>query len=105
MESGGRLDIGVKKEGSEQITIVIADNGHGIPHADLKRIFEPFFSTRTGHRGTGLGLSITYGLVKEIEGDIAVESKLGEGTRFIVTLPVKVQAGQQQNTCQDVEKD
>ena len=105
MEAGGRLEIGVKKEGSEQITIVIADNGHGIPHADLKRVFEPFFSTRTGQKGTGLGLSITYGLVKEIEGDIAVESKLGEGTRFIVTLPVKVQADKSQNTCQDVEKD
>ena len=105
MEAGGRLEMGVKKEGPELITIVIADNGHGIPHADLKRVFEPFFSTRTGQRGTGLGLSITYGLVKEIEGDIAVESKLGEGTRFVVTLPVKVQADESQNTCQDVEKD
>ncbi len=105
MEAGGRLDIGVKKEGSEQITIVIADNGHGIPPADLKRVFEPFFSTRTGQKATGLGLSITYGLVKEIEGDIAVESKLGEGTRFIVTLPVKVQADKSQNTSQGVEKD
>lgn len=105
MEAGGRLEMGVKKEGPEQITIVIADNGHGIPPADLKRVFEPFFSTRTGQKGTGLGLSITYGLVKEIEGDIAVESKLGEGARFIITLPVKVQADKSQNTCQDVKKD
>ncbi|MBW1891601.1 MAG: sensor histidine kinase [Deltaproteobacteria bacterium] len=87
MEAGGRLDVTVENIDSERVTIVIADNGHGISHADLKRVFEPFFSTRSGHKGTGLGLSITYGLAQEIGGDIAVESKLGEGTRFIVTLP------------------
>ncbi len=98
MEQGGQLDIKVAVNTPQQITIVIADNGHGIPPADLKRVFEPFFSTRAGHKGTGLGLSITYGLVKEIGGDIAVESKLGEGTRFIVTLPMKVSPDRQQNT-------
>ena len=102
MEEGGRLDVAIQKIEQEQVTIVIADNGHGIPHADLKRIFEPFFSTRSGHKGTGLGLSITYGLAQEIGGDIAVESKVGEGTRFIITLPVTVPADQPQITSQSI---
>jgi len=98
MEHGGRLDIEIEESAQDQITVVIADNGHGIPHEDLKRVFEPFFSTRSGHEGTGLGLSITYGLVKEVGGEIAVESKLGAGTRFIVTFPMEISAEQLQDT-------
>jgi len=67
----------------------VADNGHGIPEEDIKRIFEPFFSTRNQHTGTGLGLSITYGLVTEMGGHITVESQVGQGTRFTVTVPFK----------------
>jgi two-component system NtrC family sensor kinase len=91
MDDGGRLDITVAMKGKDAISITIADNGHGIPPEDLKHIFEPFFTTRSAQGGTGLGLSITYGMVQEIEGDIAVESKLGEGTRFIITLPLMIQ--------------
>ncbi|MDP2105369.1 MAG: ATP-binding protein, partial [Desulfobulbaceae bacterium] len=58
---------------------------------DLKRIFEPFFSTKTKTGGTGLGLSITYGLVQELGGKIQVESELGKGTKFIISLPLKSQ--------------
>ncbi|MEN8244700.1 MAG: sensor histidine kinase [Thermodesulfobacteriota bacterium] len=104
MEGGGQLGIEVEINVPGQVTIVIADNGHGIPHADLKRVFEPFFSTQSGEKGTGLGLSITYGLVQEIGGDIAVESRFGEGTRFIVTLPLKAPDDQQRDTCQFNEK-
>ena len=68
--------------------MVVADTGHGISEADLKRVFEPFFSTREGHAGTGLGLSVTYGLVSEMGGRITVESKTNQGTRFTVTLPL-----------------
>jgi signal transduction histidine kinase len=67
----------------------VADTGHGIPKADLKRVFEPFFSTRQGHAGTGLGLSVTYGLVSEMGGDITVASQVGQGTRFTITLPLR----------------
>jgi len=105
MDEGGQLDIVVDKNGPDQITITIADNGHGIPHADLKRVFEPFFTSRSGQKGTGLGLSITYGLVQEIGGAIAVESKLGEGTQFIISMPLKVQTSQQQNSSRRVEKE
>ncbi|MCA1990172.1 MAG: two-component sensor histidine kinase, partial [Desulfarculus sp.] len=65
-------------------------NGVGIPSANVKRIFEPFFSTR-GAKGTGLGLSITYGIVQKLGGQIEVESQEGEGTTFTVTLPIRRQ--------------
>jgi signal transduction histidine kinase len=91
MKDGGRLAIVSELKAGETLSIIVSDSGHGIPHEDLKRIFEPFFSTRSGQSGTGLGLSVTYGLVEEIGGNIAVESRMGEGTRFIITLPVKIQ--------------
>jgi signal transduction histidine kinase len=69
--------------------VTVADTGHGIPEADLKRVFEPFFSTRTGHGSTGLGLSVTYGMVSEMGGEITVSSQLNRGTRFVVSLPLK----------------
>jgi len=87
MQNGGRLDIAIRCKGKDRISVVVADTGHGIPEVDLKRVFEPFFSTREGHAGTGLGLSVTYGLVSEMGGTITVESKANQGTRFTVTLP------------------
>jgi signal transduction histidine kinase len=67
--------------------LVVADNGPGIEEKYLKRIFEPFFTTKPIGKGTGLGLSISYSLVKQHEGEISVESRLGEGARFLVSLP------------------
>lgn len=88
MQNGGRLDIAIRRQGKGRIIVAVADTGHGIPEADLKRVFEPFFSTREGHAGTGLGLSVTYGLVSEMGGTIAVESKPNRGSCFTVTLPL-----------------
>jgi two-component system, NtrC family, sensor kinase len=88
MQNGGRLDIAICRQGKGAIWVAVADTGHGISEADLKRVFEPFFSTREGHAGTGLGLSVTYGLVSEMGGTIAVESKPNQGTCFTVTLPL-----------------
>lgn len=84
---GGRIHLTGTMKDSERVLITVTDDGSGIPEADLKRIFEPFFSTRTQKGGTGLGLSITYGLVRELGGEIRVESALGVGTRFFVILP------------------
>jgi two-component system NtrC family sensor kinase len=89
MEDGGQLEITIGRQGATHITVTVTDTGHGIPEADLKRVFEPFFSTRHGHRGTGLGLSVTYGMVSEMGGEIAVSSQLNRGTRFMVTLPLQ----------------
>lgn len=92
-DNGGRLDIIAKKQENDAISISIKDNGCGISSDDQKKIFEPFFTTKGLKGGTGLGLSITHGLVRKLNGDISVESKIGEGTTFTVTLPINYQGG------------
>jgi signal transduction histidine kinase len=84
----GHIDIGVTQPAPDDVAISILDNGKGISHHDLDHIFEPFYSTK-GEFGTGLGLSITRDIVRRLGGTIDVESELGKGTRFIVTLPVR----------------
>ena len=93
MGDGGQLNITIVRKGATHITVTVADTGHGIPQPDLKRVFEPFFSTRHGHEGTGLGLAITYGMVSEMGGEITVESRVNKGTWFTVTLPLKPPLG------------
>ncbi|NNG00181.1 MAG: sensor histidine kinase [Desulfobacteraceae bacterium] len=88
MADGGRLRIGLQRGNTDTVEIKITDSGCGIPEQDLVRVFEPFFSTKNSTHGTGLGLSITYGLVQEIGGSIGVESRVGEGTGFTITLPM-----------------
>jgi two-component system, NtrC family, sensor kinase len=91
MSDGGHLTVSAVVQKSDGIVVRVADDGCGIPEQDLKQVFEPFFSTQSSEgSGTGLGLSITYGLVKEIGGDIQVQSNQGEGTIFLVTLPRKI---------------
>jgi signal transduction histidine kinase len=75
----------------EHVQLSIRDNGCGISEKHLKKVFEPFFTTKNEGQGTGLGLSITYGLVQKLHGDITVQSKTGEGTTFVVTLPVQIE--------------
>ena len=70
------------------VSVAIADTGRGIPAEHLHRIFEPFFTTKAIGKGTGLGLSITYGIIEEHGGTIEVESTPGQGTCFLITLPV-----------------
>jgi two-component system NtrC family sensor kinase len=90
LSDGGHLDITARREDKDFVSATITDNGCGIPEEDLERVFEPFFSTKTKKGGTGLGLSITYGLVQEIGGMISVQSEVGKGTSFIITLPLKM---------------
>jgi len=89
MKDGGKLDIAVRQSEKKNVIITVSDNGIGIPENDIHKIFEPFYSSKNDHWGAGHGLSITYGLVKEIRGDIRVQSKLGKGTCFTLTLPLK----------------
>ena len=67
----------------------VADNGSGIPKDVLPRIFDPFFTTKPIGKGTGLGLSLSYGIVQKHQGRITVESEVGRGTTFRVTLPLR----------------
>jgi two-component system NtrC family sensor kinase len=90
-----------KTAGIWRVEIRFSDDGYGIPEGDLDRVFEPFFSTKTGKGGTGLGLSITYGLVQELGGRIRVESKVGEGTTFTVTLPLNPPRRQHKETAHE----
>ncbi len=71
----------------DQVKLVVADNGPGIPKAVQARIFDPFFTTKEVGKGTGLGLSLCFGIVQEHQGRIEVHSD-DTGTRFEVTLPV-----------------
>jgi len=79
---------------SNRVCIKISDTGPGIPAEILPHIFEPFFTTKEEGKGTGLGLSLAYNIVKNHGGSIKTESKLKEGTTFIIELPHVAQSSQ-----------
>jgi signal transduction histidine kinase len=85
----GQIDIELFPEEPDFMSVRIVDDGHGISEENLKHIFDPFFSTK-GEKGAGLGLSITYGIVEKLGGKLDVESEKGEGSRFTVRLPIKI---------------
>lgn len=86
MPEGGVLTLRAHNEGAG-VRLEISDTGVGIPAGNVAKIFEPFFTTKEVGQGTGLGLAVCYGIVTEHGGHIAVESALGRGTTFTVTLP------------------
>ena len=71
-----------------KVEIKVADNGNGIPQKILDKIFQPFFTTKPTGQGTGLGLSLSYDIVKAHGGELKVATKEGEGSEFIVELPL-----------------
>jgi cell cycle sensor histidine kinase DivJ len=90
-DRGGRIKVSAAAEGT-MVAIMVEDNGIGIGEEDLPRVGRPFFQARGSydrrHDGTGLGLSIVKGLVELHGGDIAIRSRVGEGTRVTVRLPL-----------------
>jgi len=72
---------------NDRVTLTVSDNGMGIPQAVLEKVFEPFFTTKEVGSGMGLGLSITYGIVKDYNGEIDIQSKEGSGTTVKMAFP------------------
>ncbi len=76
-----------KKDG-DKVILTVKDNGNGIPQNIVNKIFQPFFTTKPTGQGTGLGLSLSYDIIRAHGGEIKVETREGEGTQFIIQLPV-----------------
>ena len=90
MPNGGSLKVTARlSDDEESVMILIKDTGSGISEENIKKLFNPFFTTKQIGRGTGLGLAISYGIIKMHSGDIQVESQLGQGSTFTITLPLQ----------------
>jgi signal transduction histidine kinase len=96
MPEGGVLAISARDAGP-QILVEISDTGVGIPPENIPKIFEPFFTTKEVGRGTGLGLAVCYGILTEHGGSLDVQSTVGAGTTFTITLPTANQNGETRN--------
>jgi two-component system NtrC family sensor kinase len=88
----GVLTIAARNE-PESVVVEVVDTGVGIPAENLPKIFEPFFTTKEVGRGTGLGLAVCYGILTEHGGTLDVQSLIGFGTTFTITLPSGNQDG------------
>jgi two-component system NtrC family sensor kinase len=86
MPNGGKLRMRVEPLEDDRIVVAVIDSGAGIPDDVLPQIFEPFFSTKGDEKGVGLGLAAVYGIVRRHEATIDVESQIGKGTTFKLTL-------------------
>jgi two-component system NtrC family sensor kinase len=87
-KGGGRVSIATASRAGE-VTLTVADTGEGIQPEFLGKIFDPFFTTKAEGKGVGLGLAVSYGIIQSHGGDIEVASKAGEGTRFVISLPLE----------------
>jgi two-component system NtrC family sensor kinase len=90
MEDSGYLELVTRFIPDEElIAIEITDTGQGISEDNVEKLFDPFFTTKEVGHGTGLGLAISYGIIKEHEGTISVDTELEHGTTFLIQLPMK----------------
>jgi signal transduction histidine kinase len=93
MTEGGQLKVKTRSVG-DYVEVEFSDTGCGIPQENLKKLFDPFFSTKA--RGVGLGLAVTHGIIERNKCKIEVESKVSEGTTFVVKLPVEKQTSEKE---------
>ncbi|NNN04352.1 MAG: PAS domain-containing protein [Elusimicrobia bacterium] len=91
MPKGGRLDLLTRLSDKRpgHVEIVVRDTGDGIPEAIRSKVFEPFFTTKEVGKGTGLGLALVYEIVQKHGGAVELESEVGKGTTFVVSLPTE----------------
>ena len=87
-EMNGMIEVKCEHQEGQHIRLTIKDKGEGIPEEIKEDIFNPFFSTKEKKEGSGLGLYIVYNEVNKMQGDIKVDSQVGEGTTFTITIPV-----------------
>jgi signal transduction histidine kinase len=85
MINGGTLTIKTALHEGE-ILLTVSDTGTGIPEENISKIFEPYFTTK--ETGSGLGLTLVFKIIREHQGEISVKSRKGEGSSFIITLPL-----------------
>jgi PAS domain S-box-containing protein len=86
---GGTITVSTRQLDDEQVAVAIRDNGIGIKPEQMGQVFQPFYTTKPEVKGTGLGLSVSYGIVKQHQGEIRVDSRPGEGATFTVLLPIR----------------
>lgn len=86
-EEGGQLAVKLREENGH-IVVTVADNGSGMDEATRAKVFDPFFTTKDVGEGTGLGLSIAHGIINNHHGTIQVNSIVGVGTQFVISLPL-----------------
>ncbi|MBZ5498358.1 MAG: hypothetical protein LAP85_18310 [Acidobacteriia bacterium] len=96
MPRGGTLTITTRAQG-DHVQLEVEDTGIGMSAEVLKQLFIPFFTTKGIGQGTGLGLSVVHGIVTSHSGKIHVESQVGQGSRFLVTLPVSAASNPKEN--------
>jgi signal transduction histidine kinase len=82
-----KIELSTKLIG-RKVQIEIKDNGDGIKAEDIDKVLNPFFTTKPPGKGTGLGLSISYSIIKELGGDIDIQSKIQQGTTILITIPL-----------------
>jgi PAS domain S-box-containing protein len=88
MPQGGQMRVtGGIDEQAAVVWLAVADTGHGIEAEEVPHIFEPFYSTKLDGKGVGLGLSMVYGIIREHNGTVEVDSELGKGSTFRIRLP------------------
>jgi signal transduction histidine kinase len=81
-----------QEAGADEVTVIVEDNGVGIPEGVRARLFEPFVTTKEQKSGIGLGLAIARRVIERHAGTIEVKSEVGKGTSFVVTLPIETRA-------------
>lgn len=87
MPNGGQIDVKIKQKDEDNLLVSITDRGSGISEDKIKRLGQPFYTTK--ERGTGLGLMVSYKIIEEHQGQVVVESEEGKGTTFHIMLPIR----------------
>lgn len=98
MPNGGKITIHIKEINDDGVIIHVIDEGIGIPEERIKRLGEPFYSTK--EKGTGIGLMLSYKIIESHQGNISIMSEVGVGTTVTIYLP-KVQSKEPLSNCDD----